>query len=70
MSPIPMIRPLCIAGTAALVVASFAPAGAQAAEPLADLGIEAPEGVASEKNLAAGNGNPAQCTGIVCLSAP
>lgn len=35
-----------------------------------DLGIEAPEGVTAEKNLAARNGNPAQCTGIVCLVAP
>lgn len=35
-----------------------------------DLGIEAPEGVTSEKNLAARNGNPAQCTGVVCLVAP
>ena len=35
-----------------------------------DLGIEAADDVTAEKNVAFGNGNPAQCTGIVCLVAP
>lgn len=36
----------------------------------ADLGISAPDAIDGGGNLASGNGNPAQCTGVSCSPAP